>query len=121
MAFGETLTASDIIRRKLSSWLDNPPDFHDVEQAYKKLGIQRRIIRLLKRQIESLEDEIKVQSDRPRSNDTKQAIITATNQQRDQLAELESDLEEMEARIKFLEYAKSMYASASYQSRQLYE
>ncbi len=121
MGFGESLTVSDKIRDKVSVWLNNPPDYHDVQEAYKQLGNQRKQIRLMKRDIEIEEDRIKSEADKPRSNDTKAEIFKATARLRNILANYEADLEEMETRVKFLEYAKSMYASASYQSRILYE
>lgn len=121
MAFGESLSASDVIRKKLSTWLDNPPDYFDVKAAYETLGRQRSRVHRKKSDIVAIEDKIKASADKPRSNETKLQIVNDTRDLKDELAVLESDLEEYEAYVKFLEYVKSMYASASYQSKILYE
>ena len=121
MSFGDTLTASDIIRAKISKCLDNVPDYQDVKDTYTRLGIVRRDIKLLKRDIDEAEDTVIAASDRPRSNETRIAKLSATKTLKQELAKLESEEAELEMAVKFMEFHKAMYASASYQSRILYE
>lgn len=121
--FGDTVeqTASDIIRKKLSKWLDNPPDYDDVQSIYRQYGALRAKIRLLQRDIERIEEEINADQEKPRSNEAKKAKNAATSKLRDQLAKLESGLVDIESRVKFIEYHKTMYNAASFQSRVLYD
>lgn len=119
--FGDTVTPSDIVRQKLSPWLNNPPDYHDVKDTYEQFGKIRAAIRTLEREISKIEDKIGAESDKPRGNDTKKAKVEATTELKDKLAVLEAQCMELEAHIKFLEYAKVMYNAASFQSRAIYE
>ena len=121
MGFGDTLSAGDITRNKLNKWLNNPPDFDDVYQSYKRLGMLKSLIRTKQRAIEDKEDMIGAESDKPRSNDTKLLKLHATKELRDELAAFESEMLELEQHVKWLEYQKTMYNAASFQSRQLYD
>lgn len=121
MSFGDTMSASDIIRIKLSPWLESPPDYQDVKDTYTRLGTVRRDIKLLKRDIDEAEDMVIAASDRPRSNETRIAKLSATKALKQELAKLEGEEAELEMAVKFMEFHKAMYASASYQSRILYE
>lgn len=121
MGFGDSITPGDIIRRKLSRWLDNPPDYDAVKSAYVALGIVRSDIRMVLRDIEKKEDAVVVDSDKPRSNDTRKAKLAATEELKDKLATLEANEKELDTHVKWLEYQKQMYNAASFQSRQLYD
>ena len=121
MGFGESLTASDVIRSKLSEWLNNVPEFDTVRDTYKQLGYIRRQIKLLARDINLAEEKVISNADKPRSNDTRKEKLEATRIMKNKLANYEAEESELEMIVKFMEFHRGMYASASYQSRELYD
>lgn len=118
--FGQTLDENklDMLRKTLSIWLQNPPDYFDMSAAYKRRGnLQADRVRLL-RKITAVEEEVTATIDRPRSNDAKKLKLESTKELKDDLAELEADLAIVDNEIKALEYMKDMYRNASYQLKQ---
>lgn len=99
---------------KLRPWLEEPPDFYNVEQSFRLLGDLKSLIVKKKREIERIEDAIAVESDRPRSNEAKQKKLGSTVTHRDELADLESQLAIVEQTVKHLEYRKTMFNAASF-------
>lgn len=106
---------------KADAWIDNVPDYYDMTSAYENLAkIKAQIIRV-KRSIERVEEQIAVDADRPRSNETRQKRLQATQTLKDELAEYESALAYAESSVKILEYKKSMFASVSYATKLRFE
>lgn len=116
MALGSTLdTAHDAMIERLNPWIKNPPDYTDVSEAYKKRGQLLSKRSKLIRQIDYIEDSIVLESDKPRSTETRVAKLTATKDLRDQLADLDADIAIIDNQIKLYEYHKDMYKVANYQ------
>jgi hypothetical protein len=124
MSFGSTLEPDNqiaMMEKVLNKWLKNPPDYDDVHRAYKKRGeLQSRRIKVV-RDINRIEDDVAAESDKPRSNDTRQRKLTATRQLKDDLAEVEADIAIHDNDVKFIEYRKDMYKSATWHLKQLME
>lgn len=107
----------DMPTDKLILWIDNAPDFYDMQATYTAYGKQKATIRKLQRTIDRIEDEIAIEQDKPRSNDAKKAKLTATSSLKDTLAELEADLYILESKVKMLEYQRSMFNAATFRHR----
>lgn len=106
---------------KADAWIDNVPDYHDMTEAYNNIArIKSGIIRV-KRDIERVEEQIAVDADRPRSNETRQKRLSATQSLKDMLADLEAEHAVAEAKVKILEYRKSMFASVAYTTKLRFE
>ena len=105
------------LQSKLEPWVNNPPDYNEMKSAYLTQGRFKSAIRLKKREIEREEDTITGEQDRPRSNEAKKAKLLATSALKDQLAQLEADLEVIESEIKALEFMKVMFNAANYRTR----
>lgn len=105
------------IKNKLDFWLNNPPDYHDMHDVYTRYGKLRGKITLLKRRIQRTEEIIMEDIEKPRSNEAKKMKINATAQMLDTLAGYESELCELEAEIKILEFQKTMFNAATFRSR----
>lgn len=112
--FGDT-ELKDAVINKLDKWINNFPDYDDVEKAYKQRGIlQGRKVAIL-RDIENIEDEIlSDEENKPRSNSTRIKKLEATKGHRDTLAAVEQLIAENDALCKWLEFKKSMFSSAMY-------
>jgi hypothetical protein len=117
MAFGDSI--SDALHRKLDPWLSNPPDYDDVSQTYKKRGLLNARRARLVREISRAEDDVVIDSSNPRSNSTRLMKLEATKQLRDELAELEAEIQINDSDVKLLEYRRDMYKVANYQLRNL--
>jgi hypothetical protein len=112
--FGDS-EVKDAVFKKLDKWLQNPPDYHDVAEAYSQRGkLQSEKVAIV-RTIESVEDEIlSDENNKPRSNETRIKKLAATKNQRDYLAHIEQQIAENDALCKWLEFKKSMFSSAMY-------
>ncbi len=119
MAFGDSI--ADTIAHKLDPWLRNPPDFDDVNSAYKRRGLLKAEKERLQRQINRVEDGVVLETDKPRSNTTRIAKLEATKELRDQLAELSAQIEIADNDVKLLEFRLGMYKVASYQQKQAFD
>lgn len=118
---GDTLNADDVLKQRLDPWLNKIPDYFDVSAAYERLGqLKAKDIRK-KHQIEEIEDTIIAESDKPRSNETKRAKLSATNILRRELSEIQAELAEAEAAVKLLEYRKNMFTSSIYRMKIQFE
>lgn len=113
MAFGETL--QDAMFDRLSPWIKNPPDYDDVNTAYKLRGRLSAERAKLNRAIERAEDDVIMDSDKPRSNEVRIRKLLATKELRDQLAELDAQIAINDSEVKLLEYRRDMYKSTNYQ------
>lgn len=107
----------NVLQRKLEPWINNPPEYETMIETYKRLGRLKSDIRLIKRDIERVEDSISVDVDKPRSNEAKKRKLSATNDLRDRLAELEAELELVDAEVKALEFMKTMFNASNYRTR----
>lgn len=107
------------LQAKLEPWVNNPPDYTEMKEAYLQQGKLRSAIRLKKREIERTEEQVMREVDRPRSNDAKRIRNNSTTALKDSLAVLEADLEIIESEIKALEFMKNMFSSANYRTRLL--
>lgn len=71
MPFGDS-EIKDAVFSKLDKWLQDPPDYFDVEAAYKQRGQLHSNRTATLRDIESIEEEIlSDDSNKPRSNETR--------------------------------------------------
>ena len=117
MSFYKNSSVESLLHRKLEPWVNNPPEYQTMIDRYKDHGrIKARIV-TLKREIEKVEEAISAEIDKPRSNEAKKAKITATSGLKDSLAELEAELEIVDAEIKALEFMKTMFNAANYRMR----
>lgn len=104
-------------RNKVNDWLDNVPDYYDMTTAYDKLGkLKAQSIRL-KREIEKVEEQVAIEADKPRSNETRSKRLQATSLLKDSLADIEAEISIWEMTVKTFEYRKSMFASAAYTTK----
>lgn len=115
------MTPDEIIQVKLGPWVNNPPDFHDMTEAYDTYASLRSQIIQKKRDIERVEDEVTSEEDKPRSNEARKKRLHATVQLKDQLADLEAAFAFAESTIKKLEYRKDMFKSANYKLARQYD
>ena len=114
--FGDS-EVKDAVFAKLDKWLNEPPDFHDVDEAYKERGkLQSERIKLL-RAIEQIEDDVVLEHGKPRSNEARILKLTHTRTLRDALAILEADIAENDSRCKLLEFRRSMFSAAIYRTK----
>lgn len=122
MAFGETEEITTAIFKKLDKWINDPPDYDDVEKAYKMRGRLQSTKIALVRDIEAAEDEIVSDEDnKPRSNATRIKKLEATKNLRNKLAEVECQMAENDALCKWLEFRKSMFSAAVFRVKIQYE
>jgi hypothetical protein len=105
------------LQQRLEPWVNNPPDYTVMVETYKSQGRLKAKIRLIKREIERTEDDISVEVDKPRSNEAKKQKLAATSHLRDELADLEAELELVESDVKALEFMKTMFNAANYRTR----
>lgn len=119
MAFGDS-TDNEIVSavfKKLDKWLNQPPDYDDVERAYNLRGrLQARRINLL-RVIERAEDEAVLEHGKPRSNEARILKMNATKELRDELANLDAELALAENDCKLLEFRKAMFSAAVFRTK----
>lgn len=104
-------------KNKVNEWLDNVPDYHDMTECYKHLGVCKSEIILLKREIERAEEQVSIEADKPRSNEARSKRLQATTVLKDKLADCEANVIQWEMHAKSLEYRKSMFASAAYTTK----
>ncbi len=96
------------------AWLTNPPDYYDSRNQAEELAALKKQIILLKRKIERVDEETLAASGNPRSNETRIARNKATEQLKDELAELQGEHDRLETLINFSNLHKAMSATASY-------
>lgn len=113
MAFGDSL--GEIMNAKIDPWLRNPPDFEEVSRAYQQRGLLKSKRARLLRKIDNAEDSAIIENGNPRSNATRFAKLSATKQLRDELAELDAEIELNDSQVKLLEFRRDMYKVANYQ------
>jgi hypothetical protein len=101
----------------LTDWMTNVPDYYDVTKAYEQLGALKSKIIMTKREIERVEEESLATEDKPRSNEARSRKVAATSNLKDTLAHFEAELAKAEAKVKTLEYRKSMFSSATYSQK----
>jgi seryl-tRNA synthetase len=111
------LTPDDILRKKLEPWINNPPEYSTMIETYKALGRIKAAIARKKREIERAEELVTVEIDKPRSNEAKKAKLSATADLKDELSELEAELEVIDAEVKALEFMKVMFNASNYRTR----
>lgn len=102
---------------RINEWLENPPDYYDMTSTYKRLGELRAQVIKLKREIERIEEQVSIEAERPRSNETRSRRLQATTVLKDSLADIEAETAIQETLVKSLEYRKSMYASMAYTTK----
>lgn len=102
---------------RVSDWLENPPDYYDMTNAYQRLGELRARVIKLKREIERVEEQVSIEAERPRSNEARSRRLQATSILKDSLADFEAETAIQETLVKSLEYRKSMYASMAYTTK----
>jgi hypothetical protein len=85
--------------------------------TYKRLGELRAQVIKLKREIERVEEQVSIEAERPRSNETRSRRLQATTVLKDSLADIEAETAIQETLVKSLEYRKSMYASMAYTTK----
>ena len=95
----------------MSKW-NNPPDFDDVQKAFIDLAKVKSRIKLLENDIAQKGMEIKKNA--PRKG---YLIIDAFPDEHNQLAQLESEREELEGRVKFYDFWKELYKSSVFVNR----
>lgn len=110
-------TVESELAKKLEPWINNPPEYDLMIETYKSLGRIKAAIRRKKRQIEYAEEEVMRQVDRPRSNDARLMKNNSTSHLKDELAELEAELEIIDAEVKALEFMKTMFNASNYRTR----
>lgn len=118
MAFGDTSDEiSAALFKKLTPWLYDIVDFHDVEQAYKLKGqLEAREI-TLKHEIDRVEKETVLEHGQPRSNEARKLKLGASKELRDQLTQIEADLKIVENQCKWMEFRRDMLKSAIYRTK----
>jgi hypothetical protein len=104
-------------KNKVNEWLENVPDYHDMTECYATLGRLKAEIILLKREIERVEEQVSIEADKPRSNETRSKRLQATAILKDKLADCEANISQWEMHAKSLEFHKSMFASAAYTTK----
>ena len=102
---------------KLDPWIRNPPVYEEVVETLHTYGQLQASIKLLKRKIDSAEDAVTCDIDKPRSNDARIARIKSTASLRDKLAELEADFAIIESKLKLIEIQKTMFNAANFRTR----
>jgi len=110
-------TVETALHRKLEVWINNPPEYDVMIETYKQHGRLKAKIRLIKREIERIEENITVLIDKPRSNEAKKAKLDATVSLKDALADSEAELELVDSEIKALEFMKVMFNASNYRTR----
>jgi len=110
-------TVETALHKKLEPWINNPPEYDVMIETYKKHGRLKANIRLKKRDIERIEEEITSKVEKPRSNEAKVEKLNATSTLKDELAVLEAELEIVEAEVKALEFLKVMFNASNYRTR----
>lgn len=110
-------SADMTIAKKLEPWINNPPDYYEVIEAYKEMGRINAAIKRKQREISRAEENVTAEIDRPRSNDAKKAKLAATVTLKDELADLEADFAIVEAQVKALEFMKVMFNASNYRTR----
>lgn len=110
-------TVESALHKKLEPWINNPPEYETMIKTYKRQGILKAYIRRKKRDIERQEDTITVMDLKPRSNEAKKAKLDATTSLKDDLADLEAELEVIESEVKALEFMKTMFNASNYRTR----
>ncbi len=106
---------------KLDPWVNAPPDFYDMTETYKQYGRLKAAEVKKKREIDRVEDDVKMEQERPRSNDAKKAMMQATSKLKDELADLQAELAEVESAVKALEFRKVMFNAANFRMRMSYD
>lgn len=107
-------TPNQVIEDRLNSWLENPPDYYTVVNAFDTLGNLRKQARVLRRQITEIEDKLTIDADKPRGAEVKKQIIIHTQDLQEELATIEAEIEVYDVRVKKLEYIRHMYASSTF-------
>ena len=110
-------TVESVLAKKLEPWINNPPEYDDMITTYKRAGRLKALIRRKKRDIERAEELVTAEQDKPRSNDAKKAKLNATSSMKDDLADLEAELEVVEMEVKALEFMKTMFNASNYRTR----
>lgn len=110
-------TVETALAKKLEPWINNPPEYITMINTYKAHGRLKAHIRLKKRDIERAEELVTAEIDKPRSNEAKKAKLEATATLKDELAELEAELEIVDAEVKALEFMKTMFNASNYRTR----
>lgn len=110
-------SADMTIAKKLEPWINNPPDYYEMIEAYKEMGRINAAIKRKQREISRAEENVTAEIDRPRSNDAKKAKLAATVTLKDELADLEADFAIVEAQVKALEFMKVMFNASNYRTR----
>lgn len=105
------------IAQRLEPWINNPPDYYQMIEAYKELGRLNAAIKRKQREIAKAEESVTVDIDRPRSNDAKKAKLNATVTLKDELAELEALAAVADSEVKALEFMKVMFNASNYRTR----
>jgi len=113
--------ANEVLQKSLDPWLSNVPDYYDVQTMFRKQGKLKSEIRKLQREIDRKEDTITVDMDKPRSNDTRKAKLSATSSLKDNLAALESELAIVDSEVKLLELQIKMFNAANYRMKVAYD
>lgn len=111
----------DPLRDKLEPWMNNPPDYDEMVRLYKEKGRLGASIKRKQREITRAEELVTAEIDRPRSNDAKKAKLNATASLKDELAEMEAELEIIDAEVKAIEFMKTMFTSSNFRSKMMYE
>ena len=111
----------EVLKNSLEPWLNNVPDYYDVEKIYRQQGKLNSEIRKLKREIERKEEAIIVDIDKPRSNDARKAKLAATVELKDRLVGIESQLAIVDAEAKLIEIKIKMFNAANYRTKVAYD
>lgn len=110
----EDIKLQEELSRRLSGWINNPPDYYDTSETYQKIGELKAAIIRKKGAINRAEKLALMEEDRPRSNEAKKRKVDATLHLEDELVELEATLVVYEAKAKQIDTAKSMYVASTY-------
>lgn len=104
----------DPVLRKLFSWIENVPDFYEVDSLQKERKRILQSILALRKDIDKAENAVILESDSPRSNDTRKAKLRATQQLTETLLTLEQQLAGLDIDLDVINKRISMFQSASY-------
>lgn len=111
-------TVDSVLARKLEPWINNPPEYDTMIETYKRQGRLKALIVRKKREIDRTIEELSRTHDfKPRSNDAKLIKDNSTSHLRDDLADLEAELEVVESTVKALEFMKTMFNASNYRTR----
>jgi hypothetical protein len=104
----------DPVLKKLYSWIENVPDFYEVQELQNKRKLVYQSILSLRRSIEAKERTVIINSDAPRSNAARKQKLIDTQEDHETLLQLEQELAGLDIDLDLINKRISMFQSASF-------